>query len=67
MKVRFDPKDKLIVVETRIWGVERDVVARLALDTGATHSLLNSHLLELVGYDPATGQERLQITTGSGV
>jgi len=35
-------------VSTRLGGKERDVVARLALDTGATHSLLNSHILELL-------------------
>jgi predicted aspartyl protease len=40
---------------------------RLALDTGATRTLMNTSLLVAVGYDPAVGSERAEVTTGSGV
>jgi predicted aspartyl protease len=40
---------------------------RFALDTGATATVVNTALLVIVGYDPATAPVRLQMTTGSGV
>lgn len=40
---------------------------RLALDTGATNTLLNQSRLMRLGYDPAAVPDRLQITTGSGI
>jgi len=43
------------------------VIARLALDTGATGTMVNWDLLILIGYDPAAVQDRIQVTTGSGV
>jgi predicted aspartyl protease len=67
MRVPFDPQRGLIVIPTRIWGPDGDIVARLALDTGATSTLLNWDLVVLVGYDPAAVASRVQVTTGSGV
>ncbi len=40
---------------------------RLALDTGATSTLVSWDLVVLVGYDPAAVARRVQVTTGSGV
>lgn len=40
---------------------------RLALDTGATSTLINSEIMVLLGYDPAASANRIQVTTGSGV
>ncbi len=67
MGVRFDPQRGLIAVPTRIWGPSGDVVARLALDTGATRTLVNWDLLVFTGYDPAGVRPRVHVTTGSGV
>jgi predicted aspartyl protease len=39
----------------------------LALDTGATATVVNIAMLVAVGYDPALAPTRLQVTTGSGV
>jgi hypothetical protein len=40
----------------------------LALDTGATKSLINEAMLIAVGYDPALAVGgRVQVTTGSGI
>jgi predicted aspartyl protease len=65
--VSFDPSQGLIVVPARLHGPNGDVIARLALDTGATGTMVNWDLLVLIGYDPAAIQERIQVTTGSGV
>jgi predicted aspartyl protease len=55
------------VVPARLWGPRGEVSIRLALDTGATTTLLNWDIAVIAGYDPARVVERTQITTGSGV
>ena len=67
MNFPFDPKEGLIVVPTRLWGPTGDTVVRLALDTGATGSMVNWDIVVLLGYDPAVVSERIQMTTGSGI
>ena len=42
-------------------------MVRLALDTGASTSLLNWGIVLLLGYDPAAVPTRVQITTWCGV
>ena len=39
----------------------------LAVDTGATQTMINVGPLALVGYDPSLVPDRVQVTTGSGV
>lgn len=40
---------------------------RLALDTGATGTMVNIGPLATVGYDPSLAPDRVQVTTGSSV
>lgn len=63
----FDPHEGLIIVHAEIVGISGTAILRLALDTGATTTLINSGMLVSIGYDPALSSERVQITTGSGV
>jgi len=67
MKIMFDPTEGLIVITTRLCGIDTDTIVRFALDTGATGSMLNWDVAVLLGYDPASTKERIQVTTGSGV
>ena len=67
MKFHFNPDEGLIFVPTKIWGPNGDSILRLALDTGATRSLVNWDVIVLLGYDPAIVSERIQMTTVSGV
>ncbi len=67
MSLRFDPTEGLIVVPTRLCGPAGDTVVRLALDTGATRTVVGWDVVVLVGYDPAVSSERVQMITGSGV
>ncbi len=67
MSFSFDPQRGLIIVQAELWGPAGSAVLRLALDTGATLTLVNVGLLVAVGYDPALMPERVQVTTGSGV
>jgi predicted aspartyl protease len=67
MSYRFNPQERLIVVPVRLYGPAGDTIVRLALDTGATSTLVNTEVMVLLGYDPATTPDRIQVTTGSGV
>lgn len=67
MSLDFNAKEGLIIVPTRLWGPSGDTVIRLALDTGATGSMVNWDLIVLLDYDPAATPNRIQMTTGSGV
>jgi hypothetical protein len=67
MSFPFDPERRLIIARTELEGPSGNAVLRLALDTGATRTLINVGLLVSIGYDPALTAGRSQITTGSGV
>ncbi|MCH8294760.1 retroviral-like aspartic protease family protein [Candidatus Poribacteria bacterium] len=40
---------------------------RLALDIGATNTVVNVGMLTAIGYDPALAPDRFQVTTASGI
>ena len=67
MRIKFDATKGLIIVPVRLHGSHEDTIIRVALDTGATSSMINWDIAVLLGYDPASVKERIQITTGSGV
>ena len=67
MKQSFDPQAGLILVPTEFHGPNGVTVLRLALDTGATTTLVNLGPLLWLGYDPTLASEQVQVTTGSGV
>jgi hypothetical protein len=63
----FDTSKKLIVVSVKLFGPTGIATVRMALDTGASTTLVNTGLLVSIGYDPALIPDRLQVSTGSGV
>jgi gag-polyprotein putative aspartyl protease len=63
----FNPHQELIIVRAELEGPSGTGNLRLALDTGASTSLISAGMLVTVGYDPALAPQRVQITTGSGV
>jgi len=67
VSLTFNPKEGLIIIPTRLWGPNGDTVVRLALDTGATATVVNWDIIVLLGYDPAIISDRVQMTTGSGL
>ncbi len=67
MSFSFDPLQGLIIIRAELEGPSGAAVLRLALDTGATGTLINAGMLVSIGYDPALAQDRVQVTTGSGV
>jgi predicted aspartyl protease len=63
----FDPERGLVIIFAEVFGPSGSAVLRLALDTGATATLVNVGHLVAVGYDPSLVTDRVQVTTGSGV
>lgn len=67
MSIPFDPQQGLIIVRAELWGPTGSAVLRLALDTGATWTIVNVGMLVAIGCDPALVPDRIQVTTASGV
>lgn len=67
MRFSFNPLHGLIIVRAELSGPAGNAVLRLALDTGASNTLINVGILVAIGYDPALVPERVQVTTGSGI
>jgi len=67
MSTTFNPRSGLIIVPVAVEGPSGSAVLRLAFDTGATGTLINTGMLVALGYDPALNSNRIQVTTGSGV
>lgn len=67
MNYSFNSQRGLIIVHSELFGPTGSVVVRLALDTGATSSMISNGALSAIGYDPSLVSERIQVTTGSSV
>ncbi|OGA41369.1 MAG: hypothetical protein A3G24_06385 [Betaproteobacteria bacterium RIFCSPLOWO2_12_FULL_62_13] len=67
MSVPFDSQQGLMVVRAELFGPDGSAVLRLALDTGATSTVVSVGMLVAIGYDPALVSDRVQVTTGSGI
>ena len=66
MTYYFRVRSGLILVRTRIWGPLDSHVFYLALDTGATDTLVSAQLLSRIGYD-LSAQPLAKIRTGGGI
>lgn len=55
MSVPFNPQHGLVMVRAAVDGPSGSAVFRLALDTGATGTVINVGMLVALGYDPAVG------------
>lgn len=67
MNHAFNPTRGLIVVRAELHGPSAEVGLNLALDTGASHTMVNVLPLTLAGYLLDAATEHVEITTGSGV
>ena len=67
MSHAFSPQRGLVVVQAELIGPTGSIILSLALDTGATGTMVNVAPLTAIGYDPSLAPDRVQVTTGSGV
>ncbi len=66
-KLPFDSSRGLICVPAMLTGPRGKARVRLALDTGATQTVVRTAIMVTVGFDPAAATERVRVTTASGV
>jgi len=55
MSLPFNPKKGLIIVPIRLWGPRGDTIVRLALDTGATGSLVSWDSMMILAHTSTSG------------
>jgi predicted aspartyl protease len=67
VKFAFNPSIHLVFIQAEIYGPKGPALLRMALDRGATSTLINAGVFRSVGYDPAVADRHVQITTGSRV
>jgi hypothetical protein len=65
MMLPFNRNEGLILVPTRLVGPKGDSIALMALDTGATRSMVGERFLVPIGYDPEMATETERFATGS--
>ena len=65
---RFDPQGHIIMLRVGIAGkARRHLHLRMALDTGASLTVIPWYAAEVLGYDPARSRQRVPFMTGSGM
>jgi hypothetical protein len=67
MKFRFKADYGLVYVRVKVSCADREVILNLALDTGASGSIVSAKKLIEVGYDLDKPEDETYITTGSGL
>ncbi|MDQ2732773.1 MAG: retropepsin-like domain-containing protein [Armatimonadota bacterium] len=67
MNFAFDPTGRLIIISAELFGPFGCAVVTLALDTGATVTMINRPIIEQLGYDVARAPDYRRVTTGSRV
>jgi clan AA aspartic protease (TIGR02281 family) len=67
-KINFDPLSPVITVDITLeseGGIKRRI--RVALDTGATYTMIPWEIAEALGYKPEISKEKVTLITASGV
>ncbi len=64
---KFDPKQSVIICHSEIVGPKIELSLKMALDTGATYTMIPSEAAVAIGRDPLRSRRRIEITTGSSI
>ena len=65
---RFDPAGGLIMLRASVEGrTGRSPYLHMALDTGASFTVIPWEVADALGFDPAKSRRRIRFMTGSGV
>lgn len=67
-KFRFNTKAPIIIITVLLEGKDKGKQKiRMALDTGATYTMIPWKIAENLGLEPELSKERIEIITASGV
>lgn len=67
MKFEFDKDLPVIVVDVELQGVDITGTIRMALDTGATLTIIPWQVASVLGLQPELSRKRIDIATASGI
>ena len=68
MKLNFDPESPVIVITSTLTGINgKKKKIDMALDTGATYTMIPWDIAEVLGYKPGLSKKRVELITASGV
>ena len=62
--IHFNSQHGLIIVRVTLVGPTGQRDTRLALDTGATSTIISKEVLVVIGYDPDALPHTIRMTTG---
>ena len=57
----------IIVKDVNIIGPDSSIEVDLILDTGSVFTVISWHMLKMIGFDPATISERIEVVTANGI
>lgn len=64
---KFNPKQSIIICHAEIAGAGIELSLKMALDTGATYTMIPIESAIAIGCDPLRSQSKIEITTGSSI
>lgn len=64
---KFNPKQSIIICHAEIAGPKTELFLKMALDTGATYTMVPFEAAEAIGCSPSRSQRKIEITMGSGI
>lgn len=67
LSMKLDRTASIIILETRLFGPNGKCRIEMALDTGATYTMIPWDVTEILGYDPTKSRERIILTTASTI
>jgi clan AA aspartic protease (TIGR02281 family) len=67
MEIPIEKDTSIIILEVDLFGKISNYRVNMALDTGATFTMIPWDIAEHLGYDPAAMRERVFITTASTI
>ncbi len=62
---KFNPKQSIIICHADIVGPKVELSLKMALDTGATYTMIPAEAAVAIGCDPLRSRRKIEITTGS--
>jgi len=66
MKYRFDPTSPVVTLYVTLSYLQTRRIL-MALDTGATYTIIPWDIAEAIGYEPAYSRKKVTIITASGI
>lgn len=64
---KLDARQSVIICHAEIIGPRASLSLRMALDTGATYTMIPVEAAVVIGKEPLRSRRRIEIATGSGV